>query len=240
VQAVLYFACLAEEASDFGCEIDMEALMSSGLEDPSDMDPEDIAALLETLRASGLIGVEPFMPPSFEVPETALDGLDEWERAQGLNVFVQIVAIPEGAGGIEGDIEIAYKRVPVSDAATPNANPDVIGLRVDGIDVPVGVILELDAGQTYRIEAVIPDTSIESYVYLDSSGTWEDRVEEPYFTFYVEEGELDQEIALHPKTWVEWTTPARPANEVQHLWIVARDRRGGMGWWTQELTIRQD
>lgn len=239
VETVLWFGCLPEEASSFGCDVDMSALMGDegGFGDPSEMDPEDLAALYEKMKAAGLIGIEPFFPPIFQVPASALDGRDEWERQQGLNVFVQIVAIPADATS-DKDIEIAYKRVPVSDAESPNENPTIASLRVDGLDIPPGAILELDSGQAYELEVLLTKESIEQYVYLTSTGEWEDRVEEPYFTFYFESGDIDQSIALYPESAIEWTTPARPEKTEQTFWVVVRDRRGGMAWWSQNVRLR--
>ena len=41
------------------------------------MTEEELAALYAELVAAGLIGVEPYLPPVWQVPTDALDGLDE-------------------------------------------------------------------------------------------------------------------------------------------------------------------
>jgi hypothetical protein len=208
LQAVVWLACLAGAVSVTGCE-----------DDPD------------------LIGMEPWLPPSYAIPEDILDGLDAEARLEGLNLWVQVSAVPEGAGS-EADLELAFKRVPVSEAQTPNHNPEIIGLQVDGIDVEPGAAIELDRGEAYDIVPLLGDGSIEAYQYRTSSGVWEDRTEEPWFLWYVEEGELQTPWSVWPEPVQEWTTPSTPSSEDQTLWVVAADRRGGMAWWIQPVRVR--
>jgi hypothetical protein len=234
VQAVLWFACIAEATDEHGCTMDTSAFLDV---DFKKADEEDLKAMIASFRKAGGIGIEPYFPPSYAVPEDALAGLDEEQLDAGVNLFVQVIAIPEGATS-DADVELAYKRVPISEARTPNHNPDLVGVRIDGVDVPAGATLDVDAGQTYTVEAVLADDALETYAYLDSEGTWEERDEQPYFTFYFQGGDVDQDVALWPDTAVEWTAPVSPDASEQNLWVVARDRRGGMGWWSQAVRIR--
>ena len=134
------------------------------------------------------------------------------------------------------EVEMAYKRVPVSLAETPNHNPEVAGVRVDGLEVASGARVELDRGQTYQIEVVLAEGAVEVYTYRTEAGVDEERVEEPYFLWYAQEGSFDQTATLYPTVEVEYTTPAETERAEQSLWVVARDRRGGMGW--AEVPIR--
>jgi len=238
--AVLWFACLASSADDYGCATDMSALgdlgaLLEGLSDPSQLTPDEMAELYEEMQAAGLIGVDPFLPPTYTIPADILDGLTDEERAEGLNLMLTLMAIPSDATS-DADMEMAYKRVPVSDAETPNQNPEIVRLRVDDQDVKAGFDAVIPAGATVTLEPVISETSIEEYVYVTSTGEEEARTEEPYFTFFVTGGELDPSYSLYPHGAVTYTAPATLG--AVDAWVVAQDRRGGMTWWSQSLTIQ--
>ncbi len=235
LQAVLWLVCPADAVEVTGCAFDAEAMEALG--DPGSLTPEELAALYEDLVEQGLIGVEPWIRPSYRVPEDILDGLDPSERTEGLNLWVQVAAIPEGAAS-DQDVEMAFKRVPVSEAETPNHNPEIVGLAVDGIEVAPGVTLELDRGQAYDLVPVLSEGSVEAYRYRNSDGVWEDRTEEPWVLWYVEEGALRTPWSVWPVTVQEWTTPPTPSSPDQTLRVVVADRRGGMAWWIQAVHLR--
>jgi hypothetical protein len=229
VALTTWFVCLlGGDAED--CAIDPSITEDLAGTDISALTPEEQADLYAQLVAAGLIGVEPYFPPTWTVPSDALDGLDEAARLEGLTATVSITAIPDQPEIAEGDLELAYKRVPVSEATTPNHNPVLTGLRVDGIDVAPGARVAMDRGETYTIEVVLAEDAVETYTYVDTSGASETRTEEPYFAWYLQEGTFDQEDTLYPYVSVAYTAPADPELDTQSLWVVARDRRGGMGW----------
>lgn len=212
LEGAIWFACLPESADDFGCEID------------SELDPE--TATLEELLEAGFIGFEPAFPPTWTPPPEALDGLTDAEAEEGLSAIVNVTALPEGAED-DSDLELAYKRVPVSRATTPNHNPELTGLLVDGALLE-GDTLIAEAGSTHTLEIVLADDAIETYTYTFDDGSTEDRTEEPYVTWYTEEGSFDQTFALAPYLDVEWTAPDTPGEVL--LLATLRDRRGGMAW----------
>ena len=230
LEGVVWFACLPESADDFGCQLDpsiTEALSGDG----DDLTPEEQAALFQAAREAGLIGFEPLLAPTWEVPADALDDLTDAEKLEGKSAVVNITALPAEAKR-EADAELAYKRVPVSLATTPNANPDFNDLLVldeagdavapeDGV-VPVG------QGCTYTLQPLLTEGSIEDYAFVTSEGVEETRTEEPYVTWYTEGGSFDQEFSLHPYLDVEWTAPEKGFEGV--VVAVLRDRRGGMAW----------
>jgi hypothetical protein len=222
-----WFVCSADASSDYGCEID-ESLL--GGQNPEELD-------LEAMQA-GFIGYLPFMPPTWTVPSDFLDALSDEDRLEGTFAMTYITAFPELEEGEEmgeDDVEIAYKRVPVSLAPTPNHNPAVAGWRVDGLDIEDGATVRLDPGQAYTIEAVLADDAIETYTFRNEQGEDESRTEEPYLTWYLQEGSFDQTNTLYPYTSVTWFAPDDPTLDALSLWVVARDRRGGMGWSTLNL-----
>lgn len=230
VATTIWFACLTSPG-EYGCEVDPALL--EGL-DPETLTPEDIEALYD----AGFIGAEPYLPPTWVVPETALDGLSDAERLEGLTALVNVSAIPEGDDLTEEDLELAFKRVPVSEATTPNHNPTHLGVRVDGVDIPEGTTVSLDKGQPYDIELVFDTSSIEEYAFVNGDGVEETRVEEPYFTWFTTDGSFDRTFDLYPYTDVTYYAPEAPVSDSGTVWVVVRDRRGGMDWATLPVRYR--
>ena len=246
-----WFACLPDSADSFGCAVDPSLLEGLQDVDLDSLTPEEQAALYAQLLEAGLIGVEPLFAPTWTAPADALDGLDEQARLEGVSAIVNITAIPDAdAQGGEVDsseVEIAYKRLPISEASTPNHNPQVTGFLVDEAPVAPGSTVEVLWGQELHLEPLLSTDSIETYLYRTAEGVDEERIEEPYATWYTEAGEFDQPYGLYPTMDVAWTPPAPDvepgfppyqsdqARDVTVM-VVVRDRRGGMSW--GELTLR--
>ena len=86
----------------------------------------------------------------------------------------------------------------------------------------------------------------ERYQYVNSDGAVEDRVEEPYASWFVAGtdpdgagdpgGELLETVTLWPYMDASWLSPAERG--ASGTWFaVVRDRRGGMAWWSQEWVV---
>jgi len=229
LSGVIWFACLPDAAStSFGCEIDESAFDAlSGFEDEK-LSEEELAAMYKKLVAAGFVGFEPDIPPIWIPPVDALDGLDDIAKQEGLSAVINITAIPEGAdeASNQDEVELAYKRIPVSLSPTPNQNPELTDWLVDGV-AHTGVLLA-QPGQTYALQPTVPDDAIESYSYINSDGESETRTEEPFLLWYLEGGTFDQSFSLYPYTEVEWTAPDTAFSGV--IIAVMRDRRGGMDW----------
>ncbi len=236
-----WFAC--DISDGYGCTLDTE-LLSSLTGDTSNLTPDELAALFAQLQEAGMIGVQPYFEPSWTVPDDYLDALTDDQKLEGTTAIVTVSAIPtvEGDSGtldtaVE-DVEVAYKRVPVSLATTPNRNPLVTGLTIDGVAITPGATVTLTRGQTYAIECELADDAIEDYTFVDDAGVAETRTEEPYFAWYLQEGSFDQSNTLWPYHAVEYTAPSDATMTEQSLWVVVRDRRGGMGWIEQKLILQ--
>lgn len=219
---VLWVGCVLESSNSYGCVPDEE----------------------------GFLGIEPLLPPSLAVPETLLDDLEEDRRVEGKNYILTLSALAEDTDlsdpeSITEDsvLEVAYKRMPVSESATPNHNPVFDRLILDdAFDVHPGDTVVVSQGQTYDLDPRLTAESIEDYVYVNNDGEAEDRVEEPYFTFYVTDGSLLPSYSLYDAetdstTTTEWTAPVAPDSPEVTLWIVARDRRGGMAWTRVDFVV---
>lgn len=194
-----------------------------------------------------LIGVEPFTSPTLTPDADVLDDLSEEERREGRYVLVQVTGLPaidpaELQAGIDFDdldlneVEAGFKRVVVSEATTPNHNPELRRFRVDDEVLPPGTVLEVDPDQPYAIGIELVESSLESYEYLNSDGEVEIRTEEPYVAWYSTGGSVTEPITLHPFLDATWISPVE-AGDVT-VWAVARDRRGGYDWASLTLRVR--
>jgi hypothetical protein len=235
----VWFACIPDSADASGCTLDEALLAELGALDPEALSPEEQAALFAEAQAAGLAGLEPYLAPSWTVPEDALDGLDDFAAQEGLSGMVSVSLLPEG--GAE-DPELAYKRVPISRSPTPNHNPTVVGWRVDGAELGLDEAgLRLGRGDAAEIELVLGEGAIEDYSYVDpDTGAESPRTEEPYFTFYVEDGSFDQPFTLYDPdvpeaAVVEYSAPDAAMEGA--LRAVVRDRRGGMAWAELPITV---
>jgi hypothetical protein len=223
VAATVWFACLTSEG-DYGCTID-ESLLE-GLDPTGELTADELEALYD----AGFIGAEPFLPPVWNVPEDALAGLTSDEQLEGLTAIVNVSAIPEDADLSSDDLELAYKRVPVSLAVSPNHNPAIRAVSVDGVEVPPGTVVSLDRGQPYTLTVALTEDAVEPYTFVNNAGEVEERTEEPYLSWYTEAGEFDQTTDLWPYFEAIYYAPEAPTADASTLWVVVRDRRGGMAW----------
>ncbi len=228
--ATIWLACPVEGGgTGFGCELDLGTL------DLTTATPEELSAL-------GFIGIEPYLPPVYIPDDSLLDALSEEERPEGAYVLVQVTALPLDTLENEveeldfNEVEVAYKRLVVSEAATPNRNPSTGHFRVDKTVVEEGSIVHLERGEPYELSVMIPDEDVERYDFVTSSGEVEQRLEEPYAAWFSTGGELLEEVTLHPFTQADWISPKR-SGESGTWFVVVRDRRGGVAWETRHWIV---
>ncbi len=241
---VVWFACLPGAATDFGCTVDTEALAALGALDPETASTAELAEAYAAAQEAGLVGFEPALPPQWTAPADALDGLDDAARLEGVTATLNITALPaDSTAGLDDvdAVELAFKRLPISEAETPNHNPDVAAVVVDGVSSADGLgtaaaPLTVAAGQTIDLDVVLAADAVESYRFTTSTGAVETRTEEPYFAWYAEGGAFEQAFSLHPNTTVAYTAP-KTAGWTGMVVVVVRDRRGGMGWRTVHLQV---
>lgn len=244
---VLWFACLPQSADDFGCDLD-PSIAGLFSEDLDDLTPAEQAELYAQAVEAGFVGFEPLLPPTWVAPADALDGLDEAAQLEGVSAIVNLTAFPEGDDPAGDDVEIAYKRLPISLADTPNHNPDVLGFEIfrdpvfeDGTFVRgtavehTGGSFEARRGAEYQLVPLLADDAIETYRFTGDDGAVEDRTEQPFVTWYTEGGSFLQNFSLHPYTSTTWTAPDAAFDGV--VVAILRDRRGGMGWASLRVVV---
>lgn len=224
VESVIWFGCLPDDASSFGCTIDPSIMEQF---DSPPEDPQEQLAFFQELQEAGFIGAEPDFPPIWTVPEDALDGLDEAQKIEGRSAFINITAIPSDSDQQE-DIELAYRRIPVSLSDAPNQNPVIESFSINETIYFEGDVFYAKANESYDIDLKLSSDSVEEYSYINIQGEEELRTEEPYFTWYLEAGEFLQYFTLYPYNAVVWTAPSKAHQG--RIQVVVRDRRGGMNW----------
>ena len=235
VDAVIWFGCLADNATAFGCTIDGTIL------EQINTPPEDPADQLEwfaTLQEAGLLGVEPALPPTWTIPETALDGLEEADKVEGLSAYMNLTALPTDPED-DADVEILYKRLPISLNPEPNQNPDIAHLLVNGTEYSAGEVPRIQQGQTLDFDIQFADGAVEEYTYTNpDTSESEQRTETPYLSWYAESGTFNSFVSLLPYTEVTWTAPEYATRS--EIIVTVRDRRGGMDWLRFDVIVEAE
>lgn len=229
---VVWLACPVDDSGNgFGCVTDL-----TGLDDSlATLDPQALAEL-------GLIGFEPGFAPVYAVPNDLLDELPAEERAEGAYVLIQVSALPldvvltPDAEVDLADIESGYKRLVVSEATTPNHNPDVAHFTLDGTVLPFGAVAYVEPNQVYQPGLQLADGAVELYEFVPTEGPVETRLEEPYAAWYTTGGQLIESVTLFPYFEASWVSPAEVGTEGT-WYAVVRDRRGGQAWIQQRWAV---
>ena len=225
IEAIVWFGCLGDEASAFGCTIDNEVLEQINTP-PSE--PAEQIEWFTTLQEAGLLGIEPTLSPTWTIPVDALDALEEADKIEGVSAYMNLTAIPSDADD-DSDIELVYKRLPISLNPKPNQNPTIEHLLVNGTEYAVGETPNILSGQTINFDIQFSEGAVEEYTYTNpDTGVSDVRIEQPYLSWYAESGSFDSFVSLLPFTEVTWTAPDYPTRT--SIIVTVRDRRGGMDW----------
>ncbi len=134
----------------------------------------------------------------------------------------------------------------------PNVNPSLDGLVLhideEGKDAgfPLGNVIFVDPGATLTLRPVVSVDSVEDYLYITTDGVTECRDEDPWFawitnggaftgdySFVADEEDLE-EVTGRPKINRLTLVEDELFGDQRDLWLVVRDRRGGLDWnhWT--------
>ncbi len=182
--------------------------------------------------------------------EETLDALGEELRGlveDGLNAARRIYISEKGEANPD----------PIDCPATElrtNRNPSLDGLLLhlddEGRDegYSLGPVVFVEDDEKMVLRPVLASGSIEDYLYITTRGTTECRRETPFFawitnagkvrdySYLADEGDLDEvEGRLKVATLrLDGGDNEDPLQPVTDLWLVARDRRGGLDWrhWT--------
>jgi hypothetical protein len=157
----------------------------------------------------------------------------------GINAARRIVISDKSAGTPE----------PVSCSVQellPNSNPMLatllLHLEEDDAGFPLGAVTFVQPGETLLLRPVLDDASLEDYLYIDIDDVTTCRQEHPYFAWITNGGSMSsdytfiadaedlEEVVGRPKLNRLHLPEADQFGERIDLWVVVRDRRGGLTW----------
>ncbi len=142
-------------------------------------------------------------------------------------------------------VAIKRARVSAADQADRNALPAYDGILVDGVLYHHGDTVSVPFGATVELVPVLSQGSVETYTYETAEGVVETRCEAPYHAWYGTDGTFETAYTEPDSTtaceegggaFIEsgnrWTAPTTEnAKDVEPaLFVVVRDRRGGIDW----------
>lgn len=213
--------------------------------------PEDEGGIgfgcdLSNPDAVEFLAIDPPLTPRYTAPDDLLDGLDEQTALEGIYVIIQSAILPPDAleggfedlanGGFPDDLDLtdltaAYKRLVVSSKDIPNQNPAIAAWRLEDTAIGPETTVIVDPGQEYEFSIDLAEGTVEFYDYVNAEGEVEERVEEPYASWYADGGTILAPNALYPYLKTTWRSPSKEEGPTAgSLWVVLRDRRGGFGW----------
>ncbi len=141
------------------------------------------------------------------------------------------------------------------DTLLPNSNPLLTGLVLhtseDGLDggYPVGAVTFAQPGEELHLRPVLDPGAREDYLYINLDGVTECRRETPYFAWMANAGSIDDtntfiadpedldELADRPKANTFTMPDRKDLQEPADLWVVVRDRRGGVAFGHWEFRL---
>jgi len=178
---------------------------------------------------------DPSTQPFWDVLYRTPDGtpLTDEQRASTLSAGTTAVAgFSATAGGEELD---GFAQVPLRSAGAPiNHNPSLIGLLVNGAELPADGSGVLHAGVKVRLQPVPASDAKED----TGNG-----LEALNFSFFATDGDIsslrstDQTSTGEPAdSSIDYTAPNTTGSV--RLWVVIRDGRGGVGWITRTAQVR--
>lgn len=167
--------------------------------------------------------------------------VERYLRDVGVIVGVGVTIEADGRT-VEG-----YKRVVVSLSPRPNTNPPTPRIRVNGrwVSVPAagGADCVPEEGGPIRVPRVMnvhlvpdPDESwLERYTVLTAVGTFEERDEQAFYSWYTTNGNVARGLTRSPTRDNYWQPSDHPGTH--SLWFFLRDGRGGSSGCRLSVTV---
>lgn len=184
------------------------------------MDP-DVQRILQETAAAGSGGA----PLDFNDPQVRA------VLEQGVPLFVGYKAT-NGTDTPEG-VEEGVRRLTLRLTATPNQNPRMADILLDG--APLSGPLPLSTELVLRPQ--LADGSLERYETAEGP-----RTEQVFYSWYATgEGEVKQLRSLEPvdgrpgEPTIKYLTPSTPQRVT--IYVVARDGRGGVDWLARTVDV---
>lgn len=158
-----------------------------------------------------------------------------------IRTSVGVALTIEADAAIGGKHLRALKRVVLSENATPNHNPPPPAYALGDATIitaeppsdmrcqpQVGGVAHVDPGARVSLAPLLSNGMedwLERYHVLDARGMVGERVEQPFYSWFVTGGSLDHGDTSPPDRSNSWLVPSTQGCE--HLWLVVRDGHGG-------------
>ena len=170
---------------------------------------------------------------SWTVPADLLADLSPEEQVIGRDVYVVFGVELDGLDREpqQGEHDVAFKRVRISTNPSPNRNPRIEALLLDGTNA--AGTLALQGGDEAELLVLASSDSRQEYV---SHG--ETNREETRYTWLVTRGSIRDPVSWGDDDGIgetRWRLPS--AGDDLMLWVVLRDERGGTAWAGQRVSI---
>jgi len=186
-------------------------------------------------------------PCPFETYELILGGAAE---AQGFPLDLDPESGVEMSVSLQvsdetGRVVDAIKGLSVTQSESPNNNPTLTGVVVQEEpeqESEAGVVWAEDETLPVSLEKapifqVTYDESVAELVTDPKSESEEAEPEELLFTWYVTSGVFERGRTAPDLMDNEYRPNGDEASEIDHLWVVARDGRGGIGWIERSFSV---
>lgn len=170
---------------------------------------------------------------TWTVPADILSDLDPGQQAIGRDVYVVFGIELDGLQREpqQGEHDVAFKRVRISTNPSPNRNPRIEALLLDGTNAAGP--LDAEPGARKSLLALASADSRQEYVV-----NGETYREETRYTWLVTRGSIADPVSWGDDDGVgvtEWGLPN--GGEDLMLWVVLRDERGGTAWASQRVSL---
>ncbi|MBK06272.1 MAG: hypothetical protein CL920_28205 [Deltaproteobacteria bacterium] len=170
---------------------------------------------------------------TLDIPQNALDNLDEVETLRGRYLIVTLVA-----KGTEKEV-IATKRIVVS-TNQQNNNPTITGLTLtpEGETTPLTEPYKGKLETSYTLLPKVTADSQESYTRVTAQNEKKQDKEVLFYSWYTSKGSYSKGyLSQSPDPQNTYISPKEAPGKPVTIFLLVRDGRGGVDWLTKEITI---
>jgi hypothetical protein len=220
-------------------------------------DAQASSAALDCLRAMNLNSLHVQSEPRYTLTMPALAESAERDTAQGVAVIacpghitagdtegIPVVCTVDGKPLPIGDFELGVKRI-FYEQSSPNHNPQVVALRMDGEDWPSDETKQVKAcdrntDDVEKCSAMLRHTlSVEvdgeGEAFVDAQGA--DTREQTVVQFYATGGTLEFAVRTPSTAQTRFVARAEDVGRTLTIYIVVRDSRGGVSFETRRVEV---
>lgn len=174
------------------------------------------------------------MQATWTVTPDLLD--DAADPAAGRDVYVVFGVEADPVGGeVEAPHDVAFKRIRISTAAVPNANPRIEQFEVAG-SVAGSAALDVAGGTELALDVRAAPDARETFRQADGR----DALEDARYSWWMTGASVESSVTYGDDRGVSvnrWRLPAGAEATHATIWVVLRDGRGGTDWASQQVRL---